>query len=340
MIAQLVEVLIGLVMVYLIFSTIASALVEVVEMLFQNRGKFLEQGIEEILVAVTGKRDTDDMKTFYESPFISSLFRDSYKAGAASLPSYIPAERFADAVLQLARDQQGTFAQFVTRMEQAIGTDVATNVDQVKAQCMRYFNESMERVSGWYQRYARWWLLALGFCIAAAGNVDTLQIMHTLSQDDSLREQVVEDATLQARTAAANDTAGTADGRRAKIEEQLQLVASLGLPIGWSASEMCRVFGHACPEAGTDGDGDDTPPTNFLVGVPFWSKVFGVLLTTFALSFGAPFWFDLLNQLVNVRSSLKPKPAESQEAAAPPRDQHTDTSPAPAGDAGAPGAPT
>jgi hypothetical protein len=37
-------------------------------------------------------------------------------------------------------------------------------------------------------------------------------------------------------------------------------------------------------------------------------KLLGWLITVFALSFGAPFWFDVLGKVVNMRSS-GPKPA-------------------------------
>jgi hypothetical protein len=35
-------------------------------------------------------------------------------------------------------------------------------------------------------------------------------------------------------------------------------------------------------------------------------SVFGWLITIFALSMGAPFWFDLLGQIASLRSSVKP----------------------------------
>jgi hypothetical protein len=34
-----------------------------------------------------------------------------------------------------------------------------------------------------------------------------------------------------------------------------------------------------------------------------WAKLLGLLLTTFALSLGAPFWFDTLNKIINVRAA-------------------------------------
>jgi hypothetical protein len=46
----------------------------------------------------------------------------------------------------------------------------------------------------------------------------------------------------------------------------------------------------------------------------------GWLITAFAVSLGAPFWFDLLNKFVNVRASGKPpeeKPKEPKEIPKP-----------------------
>ena len=43
-------------------------------------------------------------------------------------------------------------------------------------------------------------------------------------------------------------------------------------------------------------------------------KIVGILLTTIAVSLGAPFWFDMLNKLVNLRSTgVKPKKSEDKE---------------------------
>lgn len=308
MIAQLLEVLIGLTLTYLIFSTIASALVEIVEMVVQKRGKFLEEGIRQILGAVSNRLDAEDMKTFYESPFISSLFRDDYKPGDRKLPSYIPAGRFADAVLQLDRADEPTFKLFAERMRQVLGPGAENDIEALKAQCIRYFDESMARVSGWYQRYARWWLIGIGFLIATCGNLDTLQIMNTLSQDDALRQRVVEEATRQSNEALGMGFAGTLDQQRKQVDDQLKLVDRLGLPIGWKQPDVCEVFRWTCSSSESPtGDGS---VLGFLVHAPFWSKLFGILLTTFALTFGAPFWFDLLNQLVSFRTSAKPKKTE------------------------------
>jgi hypothetical protein len=51
-------------------------------------------------------------------------------------------------------------------------------------------------------------------------------------------------------------------------------------------------------------------------GGQLWRGAFGLLMTVFALSLGAPFWFDMLNKVVNIRAAgrapeEKPKPPEA-----------------------------
>jgi len=44
-------------------------------------------------------------------------------------------------------------------------------------------------------------------------------------------------------------------------------------------------------------------------------KILGWLITALAISFGAPFWFDLLNRLVDLRGSgKKPEPVKAAPA--------------------------
>ena len=44
-------------------------------------------------------------------------------------------------------------------------------------------------------------------------------------------------------------------------------------------------------------------------GETWWMKIGGFVVTIMALSFGAPFWFDMLNKVVNLRAAGK-KPEE------------------------------
>lgn len=147
----------------------------------------------------------------------------------------------------------------------------------------------MTRVSVWYKRKAHLWLLLFGFLVAAVGNVDTLHVVDRLWNDPTTRAAVVAQAQKAAEakdTKALEKVASTYDG-----------VKGLQLPVGWTTPK-------------------DEPSTSSMVADPRAfpdsidaMKVFGIILTALALSFGAPFWFDALSKLGRLRATAKPEGA-------------------------------
>jgi hypothetical protein len=85
----------------------------------------------------------------------------------------------------------------------------------------------------------------------------------------------------------AADAAPDVETAGKKLKEEVDRLSVLGLPIGWNSNDP-RVY----------------PGTNALGWV---SKIVGWLLTALAISLGSPFWFDLLNKFMIVRSTVKPK---------------------------------
>jgi hypothetical protein len=82
-----------------------------------------------------------------------------------------------------------------------------------------------------------------------------------------------------------------------RIESNLKEIKKLGLPIGWNRS----------PE-------EDNDPRSIYISPQRWAiRGFGWLITGFAISLGAPFWFDLLNKFVVVRSTVKPREKSPEE---------------------------
>ena len=57
-----------------------------------------------------------------------------------------------------------------------------------------WFDDSMNRVSGWYKRQAQVILFLIGLVIAITFNVDVISITKKLSKDDKLREQLLQNA--------------------------------------------------------------------------------------------------------------------------------------------------
>lgn len=77
-----------------------------------------------------------------------------------------------------------------------------------------------------------------------------------------------------------------------KLNDNLDRIKSLGLPIGWQqAPPQCSIL---------------APRQCFKDERDFLLKLIGWLITGIAISLGAPFWFDLLNKFMIVRSTVKP----------------------------------
>ena len=150
--------------------------------------------------------------------------------------------------------------------------------DLAKAQASieAWFNSGMERVSGWYKRRMQAVLLGLGLVVAVFLNVDSMKVASELYHNDVLRAAVV--AQAGAVTKSDKPPAAGADN--------LVSLNDLNLPIGWKG-------------------GTDSWFTVLAKTVPV--SILGWLLTAFAISFGAPFWFDLLNKLMVLRSTVKPQ---------------------------------
>lgn len=105
----------------------------------------------------------------------------------------------------------------------------------------------------------------------------------------------------------------TAETQAKLLKEQL---FGLGLPVGWTEMRKGAEIRVACTEPKADWVDD--------IGCAIWpyevqmilGAIPGWLITAFAISFGAPFWFDMLNKMMVIRSTVKPhekSPEESSE---------------------------
>lgn len=319
--SDILDIVVGMIFVFLLLSLICSALSEFIETLFKNRAKDLERGISELIG--DPKKTSGVLAAIYNHGMVNSLFKGCYPPeNAGDLPSYIPAASFALAVIDLAKNPD-TLAILPPNLKKAVETfEAKAGGDAAKFQASleTWFNSSMDRVSGWYKRRAQLIIATLGLLVAIALNASTITIARTLSNDSALRKGLV--AAAQARasqspaatTPAANvpttpATAGTATTQaggtatpatansKEEIQQDISNLSGLGLPIGWHEADAAQLFS---PKPGTKW---------WLVLMVWLQRVFGWLLTAVAISMGAPFWFDLLSKVITVRSTLKPDPS-------------------------------
>ena len=77
--------------------------------------------------------------------------------------------------------------------------------------------------------------------------------------------------------------------------EEIAALGELALPLGWNNGT------YPWPK-NSDGHQD----TGSELALKLISTLIGWVLTGFAVTLGAPFWFDLLNQFMVIRSTVKP----------------------------------
>jgi hypothetical protein len=95
--------------------------------------------------------------------------------------------------LALASDKKKSeIAKETLRQLHLLYIDAQGDIDRFKINIGKWYDETMQRVTGWYKRQTQWLLLAIGFVIAVIGNVDTIKLYHILANNKSAREQMVQ----------------------------------------------------------------------------------------------------------------------------------------------------
>jgi hypothetical protein len=181
----------------------------------------------------------------------------------------------------------------------------------------KWFDDSMDRVSGVFKRYSQGLALLIGFVIALVLNVDSVDLTLYLWREPTVRQALAE----QASTFEISQSELEANPEEALQNFRNQFVG-LSLPIGWGFTRVstsafsdvnCQLFPREGQSFGIPVVGSNlciTPPSsNNQANLGL--KVLGILLTALAARQGAPFWFDILKRVVNLRGTGA-NPAEKE----------------------------
>jgi hypothetical protein len=305
--STVLEVIVGMTFVYLLLSLLCAAIGEYIETIVNNRAKLLKRGIE-LLLNDTGGGGDDLARRLYAHGLIRPLYRSETR-----LPSYIPSRTFAMALWNMATSDSaggGVANDLKTIRARVAGlpnvelrTALLTLIDEAngdlaraRANVEQWYESAMDRVSGWYKRKSARLMVVLGFVVAAVLNADTINLAAALARDGALRTAVVEAAEQRLDEPEAL-AASVVDPERA-VAAAYDEVKALGLPIGWVQATAMNA-----------NDLRRTPVT----GEGWLLKLLGILLTGLAISQGAPFWFDLLNKVMVIRSTVKPKEKSTEQ---------------------------
>ncbi|MEH2325090.1 MAG: hypothetical protein V7K32_16320 [Nostoc sp.] len=377
----IVDITIGLVVIYFILSLIASEIQELISTSLQWRAKHLKNSIELLLAGGSETEESEITKAeklvnkLYTDPLINTLnqqakgkiekqFRGISKnidtkglGEKQSGPSYLPSETFAITLLDTLKipqlinyvknssenaetnlhiilafykelkigvnnqdseeykkikaiygDIDQKFRDFVNKdlpddipdnLIKSLGViaqrsrikigNLTEGMNQFQNEVETWFDRSMDRTSGVYKRNAKGVAILIGISVAIFTNTDTFHLVSRLSQDSAIRSAITQSASQRA------DFINDPQARR-QIEK---LLGDASVPIGWqNINQQFELL-----------DAKDSNRENVVL-IRTWQGfklICGWIVSGLAISMGAPFWFDILNKLVNVRNA-GPKP--------------------------------
>jgi hypothetical protein len=275
----ILDIAIGLVLMYLVLSLIGTVVNEFIATLSQVRASTLKTAVAKIL------DNSMLLADFYNHGLIDSM----NKAAVSDHASYFSGQTFAMAVLGSLDPTKpipgiADAKSAIENMPDCNIRDVLLaqlaaangNLDALRTGIASYFDDAMDRVSGVYKQYLKWISLCVGLFIVALLNADSIAVGTSLWKDASLRAQMVESAKSVLASSPSEACKDTDIAKKLNcLEHEIR-----PLPLGW----------YAWPDSSWQW---------------FW-KIIGLFLSALAVSLGAPFWFDLLSKFVNIRGSGPP----------------------------------
>jgi hypothetical protein len=307
------DVFIGLLFIFCLYSLFASAINEIIASALNLRGRMLKQAIRRML---TDESPLSALgKNLFDKFFNHGLIKYMNKGGLLyRMPPYITPANFTKILVDSIKATDSTdktepvrqigaglesldthtdsraISSDTIHLLKSFLSDAGNDLEKFKANIEQWFNDMMNQASGWYKRKTQWIILLIGFCIAVGFNVNSIEIVKRLSKDKSAREQLALVATSYA-----------------KSHENVQPDSSATKSIDALVSYVDKLYKTDINEAsgiiglGWNSFGDFIDQLSF-------RNLLGWLITALAVSLGAPFWFDLLNKVIQLRGTAS-KPA-------------------------------
>jgi hypothetical protein len=315
----LLDTAIGLTLVYLgaaLFVTIAN---ESIAGIFNSRGKMLYGNVKTLL----GQTGLDNL--VQSSPIFKAMMR-----AEGQLRSYVDPQVLAQTLIGTVLGpnvapasspaQKPDLRSAIQRLPESdvksvlwtLAQSADDSIDKLSKGLSHWIDRSLTVLGEGYKRRVQVLSFCLGLVMAIGFNIDTLWVTQRLYRDKELRESIAmaaeqfSDKTSREafdrcrqmppeqrmKTPECAPIEGMADAFAKRAE-------TFGkLPIGWESAKQFRTYGLPSQEGGI---------------ASWFARVLGWLLTALAVSVGAPFWFDLLNRFVNIRSSIRKPSAETAQ---------------------------
>jgi len=340
----ILDLVIGLFFIFFLLSIISSSIVEIVLTVTMVRAKILGEWL--LRIFDTEITDAKGIKTPLGQVIMNHCALTALSP-TNKAPSYIDAKNFVSALLDkiftfstisgpksideiississstaLSDELRRTFLIYATEAKdtfKAMTVKTTGAIELFRSKMENWYDSNMNSLTGTLkQQYTRRFTLLTGVIVCIALNADTIEIAKYLYNNPQARaslaikaDAAIKDSTYIKQVANINKLAttvkDTATKQKLEVSAQ-QLVKTLNekvadisatkavlqdsLPLGWNASEF-------------NLQGWDII---FFV----LSKLIGLSVTVAAIMMGAPFWFDVLNKISNVRGAgAKPKQSD------------------------------
>src|SRR5215470_215858 len=262
------DIALGITFMYLLLSLVVTAIQEVIDTLIKLRAAHLAKGIEKLLGSPMAT-------SFFANPLIKAFSPNQWFGPGTRKPSYIPSRAFAVTVLDLLAQAKISDVRKID--------DITTGVTKLpegdlKRSLTLLLDESEHRLDaferaleGWFngqmERVTGWYKRKVQLIVMAIALLITVGLnadsLAIGGQSRSPQGQTAEELTREL------------DTRVTAVQDSLNKVQGLGVAIGfgWRSKDF-----------------------DWSTAIPGW------LLTAFAISLGAPFWFDMLNKVISIRS--------------------------------------
>jgi hypothetical protein len=291
-------------------------------------------------------------------------FKTMLRGGQRKLPSGIEPRRYAEAMISLIGDKEernklalgaksvveagerllvdemrivgdaldveafAKTAETVEKVSDALQTriDRAQSVVDARLQELEEeFNQTMDRVSGWYARQVKMSLFIIGLFLAAGANIDLIGYAQRLLADENLRNKAeiyaqllsTSDAVPRETTDVIEDAGETVvadiEGQSESSISPDSLAGLMGeldrleVRIGWCEAMPVQADSEPLAPSTEPGEGKRSsglcPDGEQFNGPPTLFQVVGWFLIAFGVTLGAQFWFNLFRALLNLRTS-------------------------------------
>lgn len=334
----IVDLVVGMIFIYFLLSIISSSAVEMVMTGWRIRGRVLAKWLCTIFDTQIEKRDGTNIalgQAIMDHCAVTALS----KPGKA--PSYIDAKNFTAAIIEKLTYNPANPKSIATNMDQiidainntkllslelqraflgyayeakntyeAISVKTISEIEYFSGKVEHWFDTSMDRLTGTLKRkYVRPITMGVAVLTAAILNADSVEIAKFLYTNPEARTKLSEKAYKAAGDTAYmtrlnevqrsnRDTATEATLESIKTDlrksmdniTQAKAALETSIPLGWKKMELQK-------------NGKWSASLIF-------TKITGLLATILAIIMGAPFWFDLLNKIANLRGT-GPKPTSA-----------------------------